>query len=547
MGAINKAREWLAKKLTPEAPAAKRGKRMYQGADFSRLTSAWASLGSSGDAEVRVSLRTLRNRCRQLARDNDYAKNALRAITNNVVGKGVTFHAQVMMLRGGKLDERRNEQVENAFAKWARMDSCDVAGKFSFPRMQRVAMRSVVESGEVLLRKVKRPFGRSKVPYALQLIESDQLAEIESGRAQSGNQVRMGVEVDKYGRPVAYHIYKQHPGDYQFTSGASTDNQIEIVPADEIIHLYLPDELRPGSTRGVPWMHSAMTRLNHMGGYEESEVVAARASASIMGFIQSPELYDPSAPGAGALGADDVMAGSRVYDMEPGLLKELAPGETFTGFAPTRPNGAMDPFMRLMLRGAAAGIGVSYETLSKDYSQSNYSSSRLALLDDRDYYRVLQQWFGEAFLQVVLEDWLAQAALVGEIPQDYFANPDRYTEVVWKYRGWDWVDPWKEVQASRTAIRSGLKSIQGVLADSGEDFRDIFLQRRREIDLAAELDLVMDTDPAQVNDKGIVQPVDPIEETETGDVTQGGEVPDQVGDSAGQDAPKQDSPPAAGE
>ena len=46
--------------------------------------------------------------------------------------------------------------------------------------------------------------------------------------------------------------------------------------------------------------------------------------------------------------------------------------------------------MRFMLREIAAGTGVSYESLSRDYSQSNYSSSRLALIDDRDLWRVFQ-------------------------------------------------------------------------------------------------------------------------------------------------------------
>ena len=422
-------------------------------------------------------------------------------------------------LRGGKLDAVKNAAIEESWARWCKKGNCDVAGRLSFAELQRTAMRAVVESGEVIIRKVPGRFGNSTVPLALEIIESDQLVEWWSGRTEGGNEVRMGVEVDAWQRPVAYFLYPRHPGDYQFAPGGIPTNRLERVPADQIFHLYVGD--RPGATRGVPWLHSAMVRLNHLGGYEEAELVAARGSAAIMGFIETADLADPTTAAAGSMNADDVMDGQRVFDMEPGVIKELAPGEKFSGFTPSRPNTGMDSFMRLMLRGVAAGIGLSYETISRDYSQSNYSSSRLALLDDRDNWRMLQSWFREHFLQDVYEAWLDQAVLTDlrDVLPDYFSNPTRYHGVRWMFRGWDWVDPWKEVQAARTAIRAGLQTVQGALAARGEDFEDVFSQRRRELDLAADLDLVMDTDPAQVNDKGIAQPVPAAAEDDTGDVS----------------------------
>jgi len=478
--------------------------RSYAGATMGRTTADWVALSTSADAELYTSLRALRNRTRQLCRDNEYAKQGLRLITNNVVGIGIGFQSQVMMVRGKKLNEPVNTKIESTFKRWGKAKFCHTGRKLSWAAMQRMAIRSIAQDGEILFRKVYRKVPGSNVPFQLELIEADQLVDNWSGIvSQTGNEVRMGVEVDEWQAPVAYWLYPRHPGD-NMVSGVPQTNDYQRVPAEEIIHLALFE--RPGQTRGVPWFHAAMTKLRHMGGYEEAEIVRARASASIMGFIQSPEVDGVPGVGEDPMGSDDVVDGEKVYDMSPGIIKELGPGETFEGFNPSTANAAMEPFMRFMLRSVAAGIGTSYESLSRDYSQSNYSSSRLALLDDRDHWKVLQQWLMETLHQEVFDAWLDAAVLSGALPlPSYETSPEIYEAVRWTPRGWDWVDPLKEVTAARMAVRSGFQSIQGVISAKGDDFEDVFTQRAREIDLAADLGLVQDTDPAVVNDKGQAQ------------------------------------------
>jgi lambda family phage portal protein len=532
-----KQRTWLAGVLTPQpnyadidhvlplrsapaapAPAASRGsgKRAYAGAQMNRLTGDWTATNTSADSEIRMSLRTLRNRSRQLVRDNDYAKSAIRNIRNNVVGKGIAFQGQVMMRRGNRLDEKTNTAIEKAWTRWGRKRSCHTAGKLSFKDIQRMVITSVAESGEVLVRFIYQRFGDSKIPFALEIIESDQLVDEYNGRAENGNEVRMGIEVDEWGRPTAYYLYPKHPGDFQFTGTPSPSRYIRV-PAEEVLHLGVPE--RVGQSRYVPWFHTAIKRLNNLGGYEEAEIVAARATAAVMGFIQSPEGND-------AIGDDGVEGGERVYDFEPGTIKELQAGETFAGFNPTRPNAQMDPFMRLMLRGVAAGVGLSYESLSRDYSQSNYSSSRLALLDDRDNWRVLQEWMIESFLQEVYEKWLEMAVLCGvlNLPA-YEVDPELYNEVRWMARGWESVDPLKEATANRLNVRSGFTTAQAVISEGGGDYEDVYRQLRRERDLAGQYNLVMESDPWQTDNKGASQAAE-VEETDTGLDSAGDPIPE---------------------
>ena len=464
----------------------RRGRRMYEGAMISRLTSDWVTSGSSVDAEIWGSLRTLRNRTRQLARDNDYAAQALRTISGNVVGQGIPFQAQVAMQRGNRLDKATNDRIEKAWKAWCRADSCHVAGKLNFNDIERLLIRSVAESGEVLVRLVKQPFGRNnKIPLGLEVLEADWLDDRMSGRtAENGNEIRMGVEVDRWSRPVAYWFLPKHPGDYLIngTQQAEFGNPVRV-PAEEVVHLFITQ--RPGQTRGVPMMASCLQRMHQLAGYEQAEVVRARASSALMGFITSPE---------GELVGDDVMDGERVESFTPGKFSYLAPGESVTVPDLHAPDGQFEPFLRAMLRGMSAGLGISYATVSQDYSQSNYSSSRLSLLDERDHWRVLQNWLIDSFHQRVYEAWLDLAVLSGQLQLPlYESDPERYRQVRWMPRGWSWGDPQKEITALREAEMAGYITKAQIIAESGGDIEEVFNQRRRELDMAADLDLTFDT------------------------------------------------------
>jgi lambda family phage portal protein len=358
-------------------------------------------------------------------------------------------------------------------------------------------MHQLPTAGEAIIRKHRMPFGGGTIPLAFEIMEADLLLDNwQTARAPNGNAIRMGVEIDEWHRPVAYWFSPKHPGDYQFTT--FEPSRFIRVPAEDIIHLYIID--RWPQTRGEPWFHSALKTLHNVGGYEDAEIVKARASANIVGFIRSPE----------PLGADGTANGRSVLDTEPGTWQTLLPGEDVAGFAPNTPNPAVDPFLRYMLRKMAVGIGVSYESLSRDYSQSNYSSSRMALLDDRDLYRMVQGFLIRNFRADIHREFMDAAVLVGEIKvgNDYFTNPDKYQAVRYKPRGWSWIDPAKEVAAYKMAVRSGFMTVGDVIAQTSpdSDIEDTYKRREEEIDMAEELGLVFDTNPAQVNEKGLEQP-----------------------------------------
>ena len=207
-----------------------------------------------------------------------------------------------------------------------------------------------------------------------------------------------------------------------------------------------------------------------------------------MGFVTSPE---------GELDqGGEVYDGDRVTEFQPGLFHYLEQGQNVVVPDMDAPHGEFEPFMRAMLRSMAAGIGLSYESLSRDYSTSNYSSSRLALIEDRAQYRSLQNYFVEVFHSRVFENWLEMAVLSGTLSlPTYDIEPERYRRVRWTPRSWDWIDPIKEVQAAKEAVKAGFKTQAQVIAEQGGDLEELLTARKSEVEQAEQLGLVFDTDP----------------------------------------------------
>jgi lambda family phage portal protein len=468
--------------------ARKSGTRMYSGARNTALTGGFGSFGnSSADAELSLSLTQLRSRSRQLMRDASYANRARVIVVNNVVGAGVGLQGQVKNSRD-VLYARVNEAIEAAWVSWMRADSCHTGAGLHFSDFERACMSEVFTAGEAFIRLHFSRFGNSEVPLALELIEAERVAD-DSITLPAMN-VRMGVELDIYGRPAAYWIREAHPGDLRALP--EMRGRLVRVPANQILHIRIID--RWPQARGEPWLHGALRKLNDMEEYSASELTAARMSANYFATLESPN--------DDALPTEKQDDGTKQMEIAAGMIDQLAPGDELKFHAPNRPNTALDPFMRYMLREVASGVGVSYESLSRDYSQSNYSSSRLALLDDRDLWRVLQPWWARSFRDPLHAVWMKQAALAGAISglplEQYAVDPERFHAVRWKFRGWSWVDPTKEVEAYREAVRCGFTTVSDVIAMTGQgrDIEDVLEERREELDQMAAMNLIFDTDPS---------------------------------------------------
>lgn len=442
------------------APTRRGGVRasIFNAADTSRLMSDSLPWTFSSDYEIRWEIRFMRARARALVRNNPYAAGFVNEIANQVIGPhGILLQAKVKT-QAGDHAKATNTTIEKGWQTWGLPETCSADGHDGWVDTQELIMKTIPMDGEVFLRRL-RGFD-NRYGYALQFIDADLVDELYNIPAGPGqNEIRMGVEIDGYNRPVAYHVYRRYPSDntgQQYTR--------EKIPADEMLHLFV--RYRPNQTRGVTWFAPVVTSLHNLDGYEFAELQAARVSAAKMGFIINKSLeaiqaYTPPAPGEEP----------RTMDVEPGLIPELMPGQEFQSFDPQHPTAAYRDFTSTVLGAIARGLNMSYATLTGDLSKANYGSNRAGLQSERDVYRKLQMFMITHGCRPVYTDWIRMALLGSALILDSRLASD-YTDVAWKPRGWKWIDPWVDLRASKLAIDLGLDSRTRIAAEQGRDYED---------------------------------------------------------------------------
>jgi lambda family phage portal protein len=348
----------------------------------------------------------------------------------------------------------------------------------------------MVESGECLIKLIPQSDSSdSVVPLKLQLLEPELLPMHLNSQLPSGNLVRSGIEFDSKGQRVAYHLYPHHPQDGVFRM--SSESLVPIrVDAALVIHLFRP--LRPGQIRGEPWLSRALVKLQELDEYDDAELVRKKTSAMFAGFItrNSPE---ENLMGEGVANQQGVsLAG-----LEPGTMQILEPGEDIKFSSPADVGGQYSEFLRMQYRSVAAAMGCTYEQLTGDLTQVNYSSIRAGLLEFRRRIEAIQHGvLVHQMCRPIWRAWMDQAVLSGALEaSDYLKNRRRYLAAKWVPQGWQWVDPLKETNAMLAAIRAGLMSRSEAISSNGYDAEDTDKEIALDNARADALGLRFDSDP----------------------------------------------------
>lgn len=453
-------------------------RRSYSGALRNRLTNDWLAPATSADTELQGAIATLRARCREAERNDDYIRRYFSLLENNVLGaNGIALQMKVSD-PNGRLNRNANSAIETAWWKWGKKSTCCVTRQMSWRGLCRLVLRSAKRDGGALVRIVEGY--RNEWGFALQPIEIDQLDLDYNGDLSNGNEIRMGVELDPWRAPVAYHLLTGHPGD---TFMAWKAHRRERIPVSELLHIFLPDRIL--QTIGAPAPSATLLRLKMLAGYEEAELVAAREGACKGYGIKrpAPEQFTGEEAAAGEL-----------QDIEPGMGLDLRPGEEYFGIDPQHPMDAYPVFVKSILRAVAGGLGISYNSLANDLEGVNYSSLRAGLLDEREEWKGVQQWFIEELCEPVFEAWLSWSLAMGMIRGksgrplpadrlDYFHVP------TFQARRWPWVDPLKDMQANVLAVEQGFESRRRIIAEGGKDIEDVFQEQSEDEALAEEYGL----------------------------------------------------------
>lgn len=454
----------------PAVPA----RRSFDAAAHNRLTSSWMASTSTLDADLRAGLDTMRARSREMVQNNEYAVRFLSMLRANIVGpQGARLISRVENTPG-KADNLANDAIEWAWFDWGKLGVCEVGGRHSFTTAMHASVNSLGQDGEILIRMWRGAAARNKFGFAFQLLDPARLDTTLNREQTSGaNAIVMGVEIDGFTRPVGYWLRKK-----------INTTEREYVPAADIIHAFLP--MGAEQTRGIPMMHAAIRRLHDLGGYREAAIIAARIGASKMGFFTASADADPAQLPDG-YEAD----GTPYQSAEPGEFGMLPQGFDFKSFDPDYPHAQFDAFLKASLKGIAAGLGVSYHGLSCDLTEVSYSSIRSGTIEERDQWRVLQDWFIGAVIERLYTEWLRLALLNGAITMPTgaalpAAKADKFSRHTWQARTWEWVDPESEANATVTKIENNLSTYSEELSRQGIDLEEFLQTKQREREMFAQ-------------------------------------------------------------
>jgi len=480
--------------------------RIYEGATAGRRASSWRALGTSSNAELQSAIRPLRDRSRDLARNTPHAARLLDVMVAHLVGNGL-----IPISSTGK--DKIDAQVQDLWEDWD--NQADVTGRLSFRAMQGLAVRSMIESGEIVARLVDRPLeekpGMTKriVPFQVQLLEADFIDQYRDGiygdiaTPESVVRSRLGVALGDYDKVVGLWLWPYHPG--ELTTMNLKPMTSELIPYSDLMHVFKMQ--RPGQVRGVPWFAPILTTARDLSDFIDAANVKARVEACFAAFITNDDANAPILDEANSGYAQPYDASNpdaMVSMLEPGMMKELRAGQDIKFANPTS-TSQIEPVLLYNLMGMAAGVGCTYDQIAGDLRQANYSSLRAGKIE---FWRLITQQQELTIIpqlcQPVWDRFIARAILANYLPARKGGYPCE-----WVTPAHEAIDPKKDLDAERNEVRAGRISPQQFIASKGNNWRTIAKDIKAWNELQDANGLVADIDPRKTDQRGRPPPAAP--------------------------------------
>jgi len=446
--------------------------RKYEGAATGRRTDSWLTRSTSSNVEIRRDLIKLRDRHRDLARNNPWVARAIEAVASNTIGTGIM----------GEVSASSDARLNALWREWSETTACDADGMSTLYGLQERIMRAVVESGEVLIR---RRFRRSEeglpVPMQLQVMEPDLLDLSRTEPTANGGRIINGVEFNVIGQRTAYWMFRNHPGD------SISISESRPVPASEIAHVYRMQ--RPGQVRGVPWGAPAMLAIRDLDEFEDAYLYRQKIANCTVGVVSThPDFVGT----ADADGIDDLPD-----KFEPGSYERLRPGEQID-FNNPAPGDAYGPYTRELLYRFAATYGISFQMLTGILTDVNFSSGRMGWLEAQ---RNIDGWRHNMIIPQGMHPvgrWFLEAAELRGV------NTSGAT-FSWTPPQREMLDPVKETIGMVLKLRGMLCSPQDLLRKLGNNPDDVLSEIQAWNEKLDEADIISDADPRRTTASGVFQ------------------------------------------
>jgi lambda family phage portal protein len=454
--------------------------RHYEAASVGRRTMGWNRSSTDANSAAGPGLAKLRDAARDLVRNNPYAESALSTIVDHAVGWGIVPKPLP-----------RSQEALDSWKRWAESTDCDADGRHDFAGLQKLVMRTIVESGEVLVRRRFRlPQDGLSIPIQLQILEPDFLDTSKDFLTlANGGRIIQGVEFDAIGRSVAYWLFREHPGSNLAGMPASTR-----VPADGVRHIFRSQ--RPGQVRAASWFAPVLLRFKDFDEFEDATLMKQKIAACLAVITSD---VDGSAP---ALGTVDPSRPD-IDSLEPGAIINAAPGRTIEVVQPPTVREYAD-YCATTLRSIASGIGVTYEDLTGNYETLSFSAARMSRIRhqvrvDDWRWRLLIPQFCDPVWQ-----WVGQAAAIANTP-----GLRTQPTAEWTAPPMPMIEPDKEGLAYQRNIRSGIMTLSEAIRERGYDPDDMLGELAADFKKLDGLGLVLDSDPRKMTQAGQAQSLTP--------------------------------------
>lgn len=454
--------------------------RAYDGAAGGRRTDGWVATGASANSEIFAAGAILRNRMRDLVRNNPHAAKAASAWVSNIVGSGITPRAATGNVA---LDKRVNALFED----WSQV--CDADGRSDFHGLAALAVSGMVESGDIFARRrVRRLSDGLPVPLQIQLNEADHLDETKVEGNADGSRTIRGIAYDPLGKRTGYWLYPDHPGDIAVPLSRGFFSV--LVPADGVIHLFKRDRVQQ---RGVPWGAPVMRALRDLDDWTNAELTRKKTEACLVGVVTGGDDADQGV-------APSVVDsnGKTIEQFEPGLIAYARGGKDIKFNQPAATAGVSE-WLRSQLHIIAAGFRIPYELLTGDLSQVNYSSIRAGIVEFRRIVEAIQWQIVIPIFCQPIWDWFTEAAYAaGLVPQPRIP-------VKWSPPRFEYLNPLDDARADLMMLRMGATSLPRVVGRQGEDLDDILAEIAATNTKLDSAGIVLDSDPRKVSQQGLFQ------------------------------------------
>ncbi|WP_367154660.1 phage portal protein [Methylomonas sp. HYX-M1] len=472
----------------------------YEAAKPSKLRK-FARDKSAPDVWVQRGAAALRDQARDKCANHDLARGILRKLVNNTVGpQGIGIEPQPRRA-DGTIHEEYAKALRDAWRDWQRRP--EVTWKHTWARSQRLMAATWFRDGEAFAQMLSGPIASldhgTRIPFSLELFEPD-MVPLEYS---DGGRIRQGIERNGWGRRVAYHVFKQHPGDLygSFSSLTASRSDMRRIDASRMLHIAALDRMH--QLRGVSEFAAVLTRLEDIKDYEESERIAAKIAAMLTAYVKrgTPDMFDP----------DKVAHDENGKALPPdirlsagAIITDLGIGEEIGLIDSKRPNPNLIGYRQGQLRAVAAGMPAgSYSSISRDYS-GTYSAQRQELVESWIDYAVLTDDFTGQCVQPVWEAFVNVAHLSGIVKRPADVLPESADDALYIAMAMPWIDPLKEALAWHQLVQDGFAAEVEVMRRRGVNPRDVLEQMDSWRIAVKDKGLVLSSDYA--NEQGVAQP-----------------------------------------